>query len=267
MSSYRIVILLILVLMLSDSSTLLYTAQAEDQRLNSGNFFDKNYAQNPLEKKSSTVNTKTKKNNSVTNLPKDEEMQELLPDQLAIEEIEKQQQELLKNNPQLKELMEGDAQQSKDSKEVLKQSAAVTQEELTGFSKVVPIKNVAAIISSAETPHFEKSIKQLIDLVDKKQVKLATIKTIGDFNLVMNNPLLPALVARGGMIAFLDEVPEGYPVTLSPTYIVNTEEGQILLEAVGEIGKYFNQNGDFLEPQIRKQSTPKQQLEPKKSGI
>ncbi len=57
--------------------------------------------------------------------------------------------------------------------------------------------------------------------------------------------LVPAL---GGKIRYANSEITDYPISQSPTWIVSTEEGEILLEGMSNVTKFINSHGEFVVP-------------------
>jgi len=111
----------------------------------------------------------------------------------------------------------------------------------------VKVFAIGAILNSTEPTHYKDSLQELSEIALKFDLALSEIFTIGDIRHIQLDPgTNMKLLARGGTIGVHSEVPKKYPVKLSPTWIVKTEKGEVLLEAAGPLNKYFNDKGEFL---------------------
>ncbi|MBN8549124.1 MAG: hypothetical protein J0M12_07415 [Deltaproteobacteria bacterium] len=125
------------------------------------------------------------------------------------------------------------------------------QGDLTGLMRALPVRSIGGVLNSADAEHYEKSLQQLSEFAEKKNLDVGTIYTLGDMKTATNSPFIPKLVARGGVVRIVSNIPKGYDVSLSPTWVVKTSEGEVLLEAVGSLDKYFNPQGEFLDRETR----------------
>lgn len=63
--------------------------------------------------------------------------------------------------------------------------------------------------------------------------------------------LLMSAMARGGTFSHEEEVPPKYAaIKLSPTWIIHTVKGEIMLEGIDELNSLFNSEDLFLGPQM-----------------
>lgn len=123
--------------------------------------------------------------------------------------------------------------------------------DLTGLQRALPVRSIGGVVNSLDAEHYAKSLQTLTEFAIAKNLDIGTIYTLGDMKIATDSPLVTKVVARGGVVHIVSNVPKGYDVNLSPTWIVKTDEGEILLEAVGPLEKYFNQAGQFLDREKR----------------
>ena len=113
--------------------------------------------------------------------------------------------------------------------------------------KTYKVKAVSAVISSMDKTHFESGLKELIELSQRFDLAIHDVYVPGSIeNLGETSPLFFPIVARGGTISF-SNIPRRYQVTLSPTWIIETGEGEIIMEATGPLAENFNDEGDFVD--------------------
>lgn len=215
-------------------------ATAQPQQRRSGEFFDKNFAETPL---------KPREEERGVARPKGSERQNKrdprLPDRKAIDAMTKDAVEkLFKDGTLPQDLGEAGGEQSSISDED-------NQRDLTGLVRAVPVQSVGAILNSLDSAHYLKSLEQLTELAISRDMSIGKIYALGDLKVASENPYVGKIIARGGIIHIVSNVPKGYAVSLSPTWIVKTAEGEVLLEAVGALDKYFNQRGEFLDRERR----------------
>lgn len=133
----------------------------------------------------------------------------------------------------------------------------VEQGDLTGLQRALSVRSIGGIINSLDAEHYAKSLQTLTEFATEKNLNIGTIYTLGDMKVATDSPFIAKVVARGGVVRIVSNIPQGYDVTLSPTWIVKTDEGEILLEAVGPLAKYFNPAGQFLDREKREKKPAK----------
>lgn len=227
-------------------------ASAQDKS-GKGEFFEKDFAKNPLE-----AREPAKPKSTLPAIP-GVSQQELSKIEADAKKMQEQQIEQLRNNPMLKELFEKQQGADKKKQADARPAApkAIGEEDFTGLTRAVPVNAIGLVVNSMQKDHYEETLAKLLALADNHKLKISTIYTLGDFEVATSSPALPAIVARGGVVRVVNEIPNGYDISLSPTFVVKTGEGEILLEAVPNLERYFNNQGDFLEPEVRGDSKPK----------
>ena len=92
------------------------------------------------------------------------------------------------------------------------------------------------------------SVKELSDTAVKHDLGIGEIFAIGNVTTAFDTSQdLLRVFARGGAISIRSTVPEKYKVKKSPSWILYTREGEILLEATGPLANNFNQKGEFID--------------------
>ncbi|MGI6524368.1 MAG: hypothetical protein ACOX2O_03615 [Bdellovibrionota bacterium] len=108
------------------------------------------------------------------------------------------------------------------------------------------IINIGAAINGVDQDHLKREIQKLIEAVDKHDLDAGEIFLITQNYAAASDIALP-LVVRGGIVTFPAQVPAEYNATISPTWILQTEEGKIVLEGVDDLNRYINKKGEFVE--------------------
>lgn len=145
--------------------------------------------------------------------------------------------------------MSGENKDGLDNNSVVNQQKDNSQDrkEVELGEQAIDVETVGAIISSKDPQHLKDMLQELLDVAVKYDFALGDIYTVGfppDSQAL--KPLLIKLSAREGKIMARAEVPEKYQVSKSPTWIVSTAAGEILLEGTGPLGANFNSKGKFL---------------------
>lgn len=111
------------------------------------------------------------------------------------------------------------------------------------------IESIGMVINATDPKHFEEHLGELLSQIDKHDVDAGVIYQLGDhddFNAY--DQLMPKLIARGALFRLEGSAPRRFTVTKSPSWILQVEEGLIVLEAPENINRYISQTGHFVSP-------------------
>lgn len=115
--------------------------------------------------------------------------------------------------------------------------------------------SLSAILSAEDPSLLSQQLGSLSKLATEKKLVVRTVYIVGDpskipvalENLTQQDPTLRSVIELGELEP-ASSPPEKYKVTKTPTWIVETEEGEVLLEGAPQLERYFNFSGQFLEP-------------------
>lgn len=114
--------------------------------------------------------------------------------------------------------------------------------------ELVKVRSVSAILSALDSRDFQSRLRDLLDVADKYDLDVGPIYAVGDLRLVYDSENIIPLVARGATIGVVDEPPEPYAsVKRSPTFILDTEKGQVILEGFFSIQRFLTSKGEFVD--------------------
>jgi hypothetical protein len=119
--------------------------------------------------------------------------------------------------------------------------------DLTALEKTHKVLSVGGVINAVDKAHFDEKLKELLEVVDRYDLNVGFIWAIGSVQNIMNSPNALFLVARQGVIEAAEEAPDHYNIKRSPTWVLRTPKGEILLEATGPLAAHFNMKGEFVE--------------------
>ena len=129
----------------------------------------------------------------------------------------------------------------------------------------IPIKWIGAVLATQDQQHFQNSVNDLIMNSDKYDLSLGEITLVGPpKGLSGKTDLIMALTVREAGTSFRSKPPEEYKIERSPTWIIGTAEGEILLEGAGPLSRFLNDKGEFVPPEIPEQ--PKSETATKAEG-
>jgi len=120
------------------------------------------------------------------------------------------------------------------------------------------VLSIGAVINSYNEKHFNAEVDKLLKVADKYDLNVGEVFTIGPETKENTKNDLP-LLARGAVIVPQFFIPAEYDIRVSPTWILTTSEGQILLEGVTSVERYLNMRGEFIEkgmPDTQPQRAP-----------
>lgn len=127
------------------------------------------------------------------------------------------------------------------------------------------VTRVGAILNTLSVDHFREKLNELVEVLDKYDLDGGIIYTLGNIHNLSKVEEVSLVVVRGAIVEAVEELPEKYEqVTLSPTWILETAEGDILLEAVGPLGNHLNSKGEFIDRRAMPDLDESTTLAPKK---
>lgn len=114
--------------------------------------------------------------------------------------------------------------------------------------KEIEIQAISLIVNCKDQKHCEKSLVKFTKLVEKHDLQVGDIYLLGSYDVFLPlRRILMNLTVRGAKTHFNDSKPEHLKqVTSSPTWIVQTNQGTVLLEALSNFSSYFSQSGALL---------------------
>lgn len=115
--------------------------------------------------------------------------------------------------------------------------------------KKVKVDSIGLLLNAVKREHVQARLKELLSVVHEFDMGIGSVIFIGGFPGAEGFAVSTAIVARGGEIKVLGSVPYRYKVTKAPTWILKTEEGEILLEGTGPLRENFDKEGNFVYPE------------------
>lgn len=108
------------------------------------------------------------------------------------------------------------------------------------------ILSLGLIVNAVDEEHAKENIEELIGLAQTNAIALNTVFAVGGIAQAKKDlPSVEYLWAKsqGARIKVTLGVPKQYDVSLSPTWIVETEQGLVLLEGIGSLKRAINAEG------------------------
>ena len=116
-----------------------------------------------------------------------------------------------------------------------------------------PVLSVSAIVSSTDFKRFKSQLESMISVCETYDIPLGDLYVVGIFDVrdaELQQLLLQFTICRGD-VKLVKHVPKKYPVLRSPSWIIETGAGEILLEGVERISEYIDNQGSFIETRVR----------------
>ena len=129
-------------------------------------------------------------------------------------------------------------------------ASSQTEQPVTSSNPELSGVKVLALGIAVGGDGSEKSHENLLalkELAIRFELPVSEVLVVGGIGLENDQPILAALGVMGGQIKIVETADEEYPVKQSPTWIVETAQGKILLEGIDSIDKFFNSRGEFVE--------------------
>ena len=120
---------------------------------------------------------------------------------------------------------------------------ASNNQEIVSGSKII---SLGLVVNAINKKHFSQVMEKLMTTVDDFDLDAGQIYLNGIINESMY-PLITPMVARGSIASSHFTIPEEFNISYSPTWIIQTSEGRILLEGVSNLRRYINKKGEFVE--------------------
>jgi len=112
----------------------------------------------------------------------------------------------------------------------------------------IPVRAIGAVVNAMDVQHFSDTLQELAEVVIRFDLEVGKIYVIGDLkHFETAKKHLTKLIARGGVLRLGSKPPAELNVTLSPAWILYTDKGRIILEATGQLDRYLNSRGEFVD--------------------
>jgi hypothetical protein len=128
--------------------------------------------------------------------------------------------------------------------------AGATKSSLEGFD-VQSVISIGAVINALDKEHLGIYTKKLSDLLVERNIPAGQfymrhlVGTLPDLQSFMR------LIVYGATPRYISTLPEKYAMlTASPTWIIQTEKGEYLLEGVEALERFITADGGFVEKPI-----------------
>lgn len=118
------------------------------------------------------------------------------------------------------------------------------------------IKGMGILLNGVDEEHCFQQLNRLADIVTEKNIPTGRVIIVGGVEnvgrlikkLLLNSFNGSGLYPKvGGFIEGSVTVPERYKVTLSPSWLIDTEKGEVVLEGVEKVERYITSRGTFVE--------------------
>ena len=125
--------------------------------------------------------------------------------------------------------------------------------------KGIPIRTIGVVINGRNREHFAKHVGNLVHVASSLDLIVSQVAAVGMFVPGKENPLMDGLyfspqalglIALQGQLAPYLEVPKKFDIDKSPTWVLNTAEGTVLIEGLDQFWLYLNRKGEYVNRDI-----------------
>jgi len=124
------------------------------------------------------------------------------------------------------------------------------QRNVMDSSEGIPIQSLNAVFNVQERKHFLEHLRELKDTIVAHNIQPGTIYMIGypEFDEPPDD-FFPIII-RGGRATGDYRIIEQYRTNLSPTWIIRTNEGDVVLEGAPSLQKFINSKGQLIKAHL-----------------
>ncbi|MCB9030649.1 MAG: hypothetical protein H6619_06315 [Deltaproteobacteria bacterium] len=138
-------------------------------------------------------------------------------------------------SPTEKEFVEISAEQESEDED---------QQESDINEKPIKIETLSLVLNGEDKDHFNNYLESFLGYIKRYKLTPGPIYSVGGLeNMTSISQSWIQLVSHHGTIKVIEEAP--YELTRSPSWIVDTSEGRILLDGVTNFKKYLDAKGQF----------------------
>jgi len=144
----------------------------------------------------------------------------------------------------------------KEKQDNITSVTSVNSEETSVVKRGEPITALGGILDAQQREHFRTELAKLIGVASDNNIVLGKVYAIGPISSIIDKKTKIPFADRKEMFKFAvmegllypsEEIPERYNIKLSPTWIIRTEKGEILLEGIGNLASFINERGEFID--------------------
>ncbi len=114
----------------------------------------------------------------------------------------------------------------------------------------LPIAFVSAVINGANRDHLQSALGELRQVSAERKLKVGPVFIVGSLQAMGNQDLQNLIVQLPGVPwSVVPEVPRQFAemkIAASPTWILQTKEGRVVLEAPDSLAKLLTAKGEYI---------------------
>lgn len=123
------------------------------------------------------------------------------------------------------------------------QTGAVQNSRTSG----TPIQSIGVILNGLDRKHFDQYLEELADVLKERKLPLGELYLIGTGRAYSSAEKDDYLRKWSLPLNFIHSPPKPYDkVSRSPTWIIQTAQGRILLEGLTNLSRYVNDRGELV---------------------
>ena len=109
------------------------------------------------------------------------------------------------------------------------------------------IASIGLVVAGDDIKHIEKTFRSLKSTAVKNKLPLGEITIWGGIPEGIDKKLMAAIVIMGANLKVAFKPADTYSITQSPTWVLETKDGVVLLEGIDNVDRYINSKGEFVE--------------------
>jgi len=110
---------------------------------------------------------------------------------------------------------------------------------------------MGAILNCSDIEKFRSEIEQLTTIADSYKIKLSVVYALGTRSRALYTPefklTMSQFIRGGGQIRFVSKLPDRYKVKHTPTWLIQTEQGENVLEGFSKLRRLVNHRGELVQ--------------------
>lgn len=113
----------------------------------------------------------------------------------------------------------------------------------------IKVSELSLVVNSIERTHFKQTFSEYISTLRKLKIKAGTLYAVGaypDEFMLAPSPESLEFIQKKGRFIPVTKAPKEYKVTLSPTWLVKTSQGVVVLEGIEDPKVLLNAKGEYI---------------------
>lgn len=137
---------------------------------------------------------------------------------------------------------------SSKTKPVIKPTSKVSGSiETTNETRIIKVHGIGMLLNIKDRKHYQQFARKLLQFSDRYNILISRVYLVGNIEPYKDDLLTKEMMLRGGRPAAGMVIPKKYKVSKSPSWILDTDEGEYVLDGALELNKFFTAKGEFID--------------------